>query len=167
MLSSISTWGVQALVFLSTIHLTSSAALLPRDDASAESTTTLPLTVNTVHEFSIPTWNENLAIRSNNQILVTRLDTPILMQVDPADKVPPITVYTFPSTHAGLLGITETTTNIFYVVAAAPFDGSFQKTSGNITVFKVDMRSFSSNAAGTITNPATVTKSSTSPPLGS
>jgi hypothetical protein len=118
----------------------------------------LPLSVNTVYQFDIPTWNENLAVRSNGQLLVTRLDTPILMQIDPTNNVAPVTVATFPSTYAGLLGITETLEDVFYVVAAAPFDSNFVKTSGEISIFEVNMKTFQLGSAGVISSAANVTK---------
>ncbi|KAG9240430.1 hypothetical protein BJ878DRAFT_526185 [Calycina marina] len=118
----------------------------------------LPLVVNTVYQFDNTTWNENLAVRENGKLLVTRLDTPILMQVDPTNAVAPVTVANFSSEYAGLLGITETLTDIFYVVAAAPFDDDFVKTSGVISVFKVDMNTFNLNDSGAITSAAEVTK---------
>lgn len=128
----------------------------------------LPLTVNTIHQFDIPSWNENLVVRKNGQLLVTRLDTPLLLQVDPKKTVAPVIVATLPSTCAGLLGITETLDDIFYVVAAAPFDGSFVKisNSSSSSVFKVNMNTFKLNAHGTIISNATISKIADLPTAG-
>ena len=58
--------------------------------------------------------------RTNGQPLVTRLDTPILEQIDASGAVLPIVMNAFPPTYAECLGITETTKDIFYVVVQAP-----------------------------------------------
>lgn len=150
MQSSILSLSASALLLLAAVNPVTSSPVGARD--------VLPLTVDTVYQFDIPTWNENLAVRANGQLLVTRLDSPILVQVDPTNTVAPVIVATFSSTYAGLLGITETLADIFYVVAAAPFDSNFLKTSGVISVFKVNMNSFKLNAAGVITSVATISK---------
>lgn len=119
----------------------------------------LPLTVTTIHQFDVPFWAENLAIRKNGQILVTRLDTPALLQVDPTGVVPPITITTWNATiYKGALGITETHDDIFYVLVAAPVDADFNKVSGTCSVFKIDMNPLSATSEGVIQIGPTVTK---------
>jgi hypothetical protein len=154
------TFGLRALILLSSGLSVASTPII------SSTTSALPLTVDTIYQFPVPTWNENLAVRTNGQLLVTRLDTPLLMQVDPTQKLAPITIATFPSTYAGVLGITETSPDVFYVAAAAPFDSNFVKTSGNSSVFKIDMRSFAVSSTGQITTPATVTKVTDLPTAG-
>lgn len=132
-----------------------------------DSRAVLPLTVNTIYQFeNIGSWVENLAVQKNGQLLVTRVDTPELLQIDPTNKFAPITVATFPSTYSGTLGITETTDGIFYVVAGAPVNGSFIKTSGVASVFQINMNTFKLNSKGIITCNATVHKVADLPNAG-
>lgn len=62
------------------------------------STPSLPLAAAELQYFGDKTWAENIAIRSNGQILITRLDTPILQLLDPTNKTAPITLHTFNTT---------------------------------------------------------------------
>jgi hypothetical protein len=116
----------------------------------------LPLPVTLVQSFGPNTWAENIAIRSNGQILVTQLYTPVIQQVDPTNRTAPITIHTFnTTTYAGLLGITEVSPDVFYVAVQAPYDANFSTTSPN-AIFKVDLRHFATRN-GTIVSPAAVT----------
>jgi hypothetical protein len=155
----------QAFLLFNSVLVATCNPIAPQE-VELERRSVLPLTVHTIYEGAVPTWHENLAVRSNGQLLVTRLDTPILEQIDPTGKLAPAIVNTFPSTYAGCLGITETTPDVFYVVAAAPFDGNFVKTSGNSSVFKVDMTKFAVNSAGVVTKNATITKVTDLPTAG-
>lgn len=117
----------------------------------------LPVQVNVLESFGFPSWAENLAIRANGQILVARLDTPELLQVDPTGVLAPITVATWnASYYYGALGISETTPDVFYINIAAPVDGNFVKTSGIPAVYKVDLNTFKTTSTGEITSNATV-----------
>ncbi|PQE31584.1 quino amine dehydrogenase beta chain protein [Rutstroemia sp. NJR-2017a WRK4] len=119
-------------------------------------TPSLPLPVTLLRSFGPHTWAENIALRSNGQILVTQLYTPILQQVDPANRTAPITIHTFNTTaYAGLLGITEVTPDVFYVAVQAPYNEDFSTTSPN-AIFKVDLTKFATQN-GSIVSPATVT----------
>lgn len=105
--------------------------------------------VSVLHTFDDPTWLENLAVRSSGEILTTRLDTPVLYQVDHLTGTP-VEVATWNSSQwAGCLGIAEGKADKFYVVLAAPFeDGTFLKTSGTNSIFEVDMGTFRLAAGG-------------------
>lgn len=118
-----------------------------------------------LHTFSDPTWLENLAIRANGEILTTRLDTPILYQVNHLTG-DPVEVATWNgSEYAGALGIAEAGTDIFYVILAAFFDqATFVKTSGVNSIFKVDMSTFSLDSEGLVESNATVTHLTDIPP---
>jgi hypothetical protein len=151
---------MRVLYFLSWLLAAVSVASTPLNANHQEtSKPSLPLTVTTVHQFDFPFWAENLAIRKNGQILVTRLDTPEVLQVDPTSSVPPITITTWNTTaYKGALGITETCDDIFYVLVAAPVDADFNKLSGTCSVFKIDMNTFSATSEGVVESNATVTK---------
>lgn len=72
------------------------------------------ITVRDVWEFSDPTWVENLAVRSNGNLLVTLLSRPELYQIHPTGGAPQL-VHTF-SQYTGLLGIAEIESDVFAVV---------------------------------------------------
>ncbi|RDW88020.1 hypothetical protein BP6252_00052 [Coleophoma cylindrospora] len=152
--------SVVCLVVLARFASGISGQISRQHEPRVETTYGLPLTVNTIYEGPVPTWNENLAVRTNGQILVTRLDSPVLELIDPAvENAVPVTVATFSSDYAGLLGITETNEDVFYVVAAAPFGSDFVKTSGNSSIFQIDMTQFAfDSATSKITGNATITK---------
>jgi hypothetical protein len=57
----------------------------------------------------------------------------------------------------GALGISETTTDKFYVITSAQVDDSFVKTSGVNSIWEIDMTTFSQKS-GVVTKNATVTK---------
>lgn len=150
-----SSWAVKAIAVLTSLSAVNSSPVVQ----SLERRTSLPLTVQNVVTFPFPSWCENLAIRANGQILVSRLDTPEVILVDPTGKLAPITVATWnASYYMGALGISETTTDVFYVNVAAPVDDNFVKVSGIPAVYKLDMNTFKVTSAGVVTSNATVTK---------
>lgn len=118
----------------------------------------LPLTVSVLHTFDYPSWFENLAIRSNGEIVTSRLDTPVLYQVNHLTGTP-VEITNWNGTEwAGALGIAETTEDVFYVILAAFTDDTFAKTSGVNSIFKVDLNTFQLAEDGvTIDENATVT----------
>lgn len=159
MRSSTFTSSLKAL----TILAASTATLASNPEVSISSRdVALPLAVNTIYEGSVPTWFENLAVRENGQLIISRDDTPAIWQVDPTGVLPPIVLSTFNTTaYAGCLGIAETSTDIFYVVLQAPYNQTtFIKTdpSLNASVFKLDMTEFAVDADGEVTTNATVSK---------
>ncbi|RDW89153.1 hypothetical protein BP6252_01185 [Coleophoma cylindrospora] len=119
--------------------------------------TNTSLAVTSIYQGATGTWYENLAVRANGQILVSRRDSPILELIDPAGGLRnPIAVTTFSSDYAGLGGISETTPDVFYIIAA-----------GNYSVFKVDMNTFTYDSSlGVVTSNATVSKVTAMPEAG-
>ncbi|KAJ6014597.1 hypothetical protein N7540_009188 [Penicillium herquei] len=116
--------------------------------------------VNVLYSFGSGTWAENLAVRANGQILVSRLDTPEVLQLDPRGIRDPITIASWnASTYMGCLGISETTPDMFYVVTSGFVNGSFVLTSGVNSIWEIDMSTFAvSNATGQVISNATVSK---------
>ncbi|ATZ51184.1 hypothetical protein BCIN_06g06090 [Botrytis cinerea B05.10] len=123
------------------------------------SVASLPLPVTELQFLGDKTWAENIAVRSNGQILITRLDKPILQLLDPANQTAPITLHTFnTTTFIGLLGITEITpfSDVFYVALQTPYTAVFTKaTNYSNAIYKVDLNTFSSKA-GILTSAPTV-----------
>jgi hypothetical protein len=76
----------------------------------------LPLPSKDIFQFPKNSWIENLAVRSDGDLLLTLLTAPQLYLLDPSSRSPqPQLVYNFPDT-AGLLGITELQQDMFYVI---------------------------------------------------
>lgn len=72
-----------------------------------------------VYQFLNMTWIENVAVRSNGQLLLSMLTQPELRSINPLDPSPkPSLVYRFPNS-TGLFGITEIEPDIFAVVAGS------------------------------------------------
>ncbi|OAA54742.1 Six-bladed beta-propeller, TolB-like protein [Niveomyces insectorum RCEF 264] len=104
--------------------------------------------VSVLHAFSNPSWAENLVVRPNGNLLVSRVDTPELWDVDPSTG-DAVLVHAWNATeHKAALGIAETTPDVFYVAASALFDKNYDKTGGVNAVFRVDMRTFRRGVAG-------------------
>ncbi|KAJ9655171.1 hypothetical protein H2201_008868 [Coniosporium apollinis] len=110
-------------------------ALVPRDDAGdVESSTT-------VYQFPNPTWLENLAVRSNGEILVTVINPADLYKVDVRRTPATATLlYSFTGLNT-TTGITEVTPDVFAVVV-----GNYSLATGTVTprsfsVWEVDLRS--------------------------
>ena len=110
-------------------------------DPTHQAIKTHNLTVDVVYDFPVATWIENLAVRHNGQILATEDTKPRLYQVDPFESRDAILVHEFSDT-AQLLGIVETTQDIFYV-ASGNFSSETLQSFGEAYVFKIDMRQFS------------------------
>ncbi|KAJ5929488.1 hypothetical protein N7454_006438 [Penicillium verhagenii] len=129
---------------------------IPRAVTSASSA----VEVNTLYSFGDGTWAENLAVRANGQILLSRLDTPEVLQLDPTGVKAPITVASWnASTYMGCLGISETNTDIFYVVTSGFVNDDFVLTSGVNSIWEIDMTTFAVSAkTGQVLSNATVSK---------
>ena len=103
------------------------------------SQTTLPA-IRQLAQFPNATWIENLAVRSNGQILVTLLTSPDLFQINPFDPTcPPQLVAQFPSA-LGTLGIAEIEEDVFAIAK-----GNFSAATGPVnphsfSVWKADLR---------------------------
>ncbi|KAJ5732638.1 hypothetical protein N7493_004119 [Penicillium malachiteum] len=142
--------------------LLGSALALPSEQASALSARTekSSVDVNVLYSFGNGTWAENLAIRANGQILLSRLDTPEVLQLDPQGLRDPITIASWnASTYMGCLGISETTPDMFYVVTSGFVDDSFVLTSGVNSIWEIDMSTFAvSESTGRVLSNATVSK---------
>lgn len=98
----------------------------------------LPLPSRVVYEFPNQTWIENLAVRSNGQLLLDVLTSPDLYLLDPnVENSEPALLYTFPGTLA-LFGIAELQHDIFYVIS-----GNYSETvgtgPGTYVLWKVDL----------------------------
>lgn len=126
------------------------SSIIPRNVARS-----ISASVHDIYDFGKGTWVENLAVRSNGQILVTLLTAPEVHQVDPVQKSATL-VHTFPSA-LGCIGITELGSDIFYVAVGNLSTKTFTAPTGTFSVWKIDMNQ----------NPATVSKVADFPQVNS
>jgi len=83
------------------------------------------LPVRSIYQFPQYTFLENLRMRQNGTILLTRLDVPHLLSIDPTSGQGPQLVHDF-SPYGAVGGITETEPELFIAV------------TGNFSIFKLD-----------------------------
>jgi sugar lactone lactonase YvrE len=100
---------------------------------------TLPA-IRQLAQFPNQTWLENIAVRSNGQLLITTFSSPELYQIDPFQpQSTPQLVASFPDV-LGILGITELEEDVFAITK-----GNFSSAKGTVdpssfSVFKADLR---------------------------
>jgi hypothetical protein len=97
-----------ALFVSSFLLIARAAVIVPRAAPSQP-------TLTDVWRFPKGTWAENMAVRSNGQLLVTFITPPDLYLVDPVAPNPQL-IHRFPQA-ASLLGIAEVEKDVFAVVA--------------------------------------------------
>lgn len=105
-------------------------------------------TVVDIWSFPQDTWVENLAVRSNGQLLVTLLSSPEVYQVDPTLQQPPTLVHRFDG-HLACAGIVELGTDVFYVVVSNFSTVTITTGPGTYSVWKLNLTEFDSGG-GTI-----------------
>lgn len=118
------------------LSLSSYAVSIPK---STHATPRFPTNPRVVHEYTNPTWLENLAVRSNGNILVTEMSpVPRLHHIsNPESPLPVSTViHTFNSTGA-ILGIAEVSPDVFLLVGG-PQKALAQPIPGKNEVWKCD-----------------------------
>jgi hypothetical protein len=98
------------------------------------------LSTHDIHRFPNGTWLENLTIRRTGEILVTLLNTPELVQIDPfRPDVPPVHIATIPGV-TGLLGIVEMPSDVYYFIAGNYSIQMERTINGSYSIWKIDMR---------------------------
>jgi len=112
---------------LSFIGSLASAALIERQAAAT----------SIYKSTSSSAWIEGMAVRSNGNVLLNRLDVPELWSIDPVTKVG-TKLLTFTGA-ASLAGITEISPDIFAVVTGNFNTKSFAVKAGSWSVYKVDL----------------------------
>jgi hypothetical protein len=97
-----------------------------------------------VHQFPKPTWIENIAVRSNGDILVTLLTSPELYHISPSTKEA-VLVHKFDGFLA-LTGIIEVKDDVFYIGAGNFHLQTFTNEQGSYKIYEVDMTGFSNTS---------------------
>ncbi|KAI0401429.1 hypothetical protein F4802DRAFT_580178 [Xylaria palmicola] len=103
-----------------------------------ENAASLLLPTNLIHQFPNGTWVENLAVRTNGQLVTTISSTPDLYQVDPQNRCPPFLLHSFTG-FTSTVGITETSPDIFQVVVGNCSLATFEGTPGSFSIFQVNV----------------------------
>jgi hypothetical protein len=98
----------------------------------------LPTTL--LHQFPNGTWVENLAVRSNGQLVATIASSPDVYQVDPQKRCDPFLIHHFANL-SGTVGITETAPDIFQIAVGNFSLATFLGTPGSFTIFEVNLTS--------------------------
>ncbi|TVY84561.1 hypothetical protein LSUE1_G002749 [Lachnellula suecica] len=111
--------------------------------------------VRLIHEFPQGTWIENIAIRSNGQILVTIFSSPDLYLIDPILGKNPVLVHTFPDA-LGLLGIAEVSPDVFTVSSSNNSLSSSGVVRNSSIAWNVDLRGVSIPVNSFILDPAPI-----------
>jgi hypothetical protein len=96
--------------------------------------------VATLWTFPNETWIENLAVRSNGNVLCTSLNRAAIYQVDPFKHVAE-TLHQFAGTD-GCLGIAETASDVFVVVTANVSLETNTAWPGSAKIWRVDARAW-------------------------
>ncbi|KAF2840700.1 hypothetical protein M501DRAFT_1001709 [Patellaria atrata CBS 101060] len=92
--------------------------------------------ISPIYEFPNGTWVENIAVRSNGNLLVSLISTPELWEIDPFGPDRPKLLHEFPERH-GLFGIIELSPDIFAVITGVFDLSDVSYTPGSSAVWKV------------------------------
>ena len=96
--------------------------------------------LHTVYEFPNESWVENLAFRSNGNILVTLIQKPEVWELDPhEDPVVPRLVYSFPDA-ISVLGIAEVEHDVFVMAVGNWSDVTDSPQAGSWSIWRLDLR---------------------------
>lgn len=107
--------------------------------------------VRTVYEWPNITWAENLAVRSNGEILVTLINKPEVWLVDPFADNEAKLVATFPDVYGGAMGISEVEPDVFAVAVGNWSIVTFKSTPGSYAVYRIDMSCYSASTGPVVT----------------
>lgn len=136
-------------LFATTAFAAPAACPAPAHTTSVSSTPTSSApALSTVYQFPAGSgaWVENIAERSNGQLLVTRMFTPELWLVDPATGSAEL-VYSFPGVNS-VTGITPTGNDDEFAVAVGNVDAAtFTPAAGSWSTWKVNMSGSKASAS--------------------
>ncbi|KAK9549833.1 hypothetical protein V6Z79_007721 [Aspergillus fumigatus] len=120
------------------------------------------LKVKQLANFGPSPWIENLAVRHSGEVLATQMLDPRILQVDPDGKLPPIVIHSWAEgasagKYDGVLGITETRHDEFYVAVAGQYDENMKLLPNSTNyIFRVDFDTLEVSSAGEVLSNATV-----------
>lgn len=105
-----------------------------------------------VYQFEDGTWVENLALRPNGNLLVTRVDQPEVYEIDPSSSgVAPKLIHNFAG-YTSVFGISEVSSDVFAVVTGNFSLSTFATEAASFGVWQVDLSGRSNTTASQITD---------------
>lgn len=132
------------------------AISIPR---SSENKSTKSPQSRVIYQFTYPTWNENLAVRRENELLVTQITAPDVYLLTTTPPLTATLIHSF-EPFKGVLGITEVQADHFYVVT-----GNFSLSPpdlgiGTYAIHSIDLSSYTSatNTGAVIKQVASISK---------
>jgi sugar lactone lactonase YvrE len=138
------------LIFRSNCFLHSiTSKPLSRDIMAGPTILDPQLPTQVIHQFPVPTWIENIAVRSNGDLLLTLLTSPELYLVKPSDPKEAILVHKFEAVSV-VTGIIEAKDDVFYVAAGNYSLTTFQSEVGSYSIWEVDFHGFSKDSKASI-----------------
>jgi hypothetical protein len=131
--------GYCLLVALISFAISRAEAILA--DSSYQASTSLHEHIIDVYQFSASgSFIDNIVLRHNGILLVTRIDVPEVWSIDPRTGTASL-LFNFRNKDAGIsscFGITEVAKDIFTVVTGEFDVGTFSATPGSFSVWKID-----------------------------
>jgi hypothetical protein len=116
------------------------------------------LPARVVYQYSsVPSWIENLAVRSNGQILCTFISAPEVHLIDPSDSSKTTLLHSFPEVKA-FCGIIEVENDKFYVVGGKFDLAAFSNEAGTYKLWEIDMTDFDTSGEAAVTEVMDVEK---------
>ncbi|KAH6614994.1 hypothetical protein C7974DRAFT_436941 [Boeremia exigua] len=98
-----------------------------------------PAPARTVYQWENGTWAENIAVRSNGDLLVTLMDRPELYSIKPDTSAAKLAANLDEQTNAiGLLGITEMAHDVFVIVAGNFSVARRESDPASFSVWEID-----------------------------
>jgi hypothetical protein len=97
------------------------------------------LPTRTIYQYPSPTWIENVAVRSNGQLLLSFVTTPELHLLDPSTSPPTSTLVHRFSEVLALTGIIEVSPDKFYIAGGNFNLSTFDTAAGSYVVFELDL----------------------------
>jgi hypothetical protein len=97
--------------------------------------------IQTRYQFPNETWVENLAVRSNGNVLVTLLSSPEVWEIDPSEEDSAKLVYQFPQVLSAL-GIAELQPDIFVVAVGNITLPAIASEPGSYSAWTIDLRQY-------------------------
>ena len=132
--------------FLAPLALLGTTAALPTSllGEPALSARAVSSPISVLYQFDEPTALENLAARSNGQLLLTATNQAHVYSYDPRRNVTSL-LHTFPNS-SSTLGIVEAAPDVFIVVVGDYLAGpGFQSVPGTFSVWSIDLNNNSEN----------------------
>ncbi|CAG9983030.1 unnamed protein product [Clonostachys byssicola] len=102
-----------------------------------------------VHQFPAPSWIENLAVRSNGQVLVTFISAPEVYLVDPSEPAKTVLIHKFSNVTA-MSGIVEVEHDKFYVAGGVCDVKTMTSEVGSYKLWEIDMATFDTSGEATV-----------------